>query len=320
MHHKHHATNLMSAVISTSALDAAFAAIYQKRKKDHANSDIWALSRNWAKIRQTLQAQLLAGTYLLSPISAYSTKKGRLTRWSAQDAVVLKALSQIITPHVSQIVGLACCHLKDHGGLKGGVRQVKTNLKDYRYVLKSDVASFYDSMDHQIVLETVKESIKDKRIISLIHQYMNRVEVDHGEHRLIEVGIPKGCPLSPLMGALILKSLDASLSTDGAYVRYMDDWVILTKTRNQLRGVVKKMHRVMKKLKFKLALDKTFIGKISKGFDFLGYRFNHQGLVGLAKTTIQNFNERIAKLYEQGADEVRILQYVRRWVGWCLCV
>ena len=45
------------------------------------------------------------------------------------------------------------------------------------------------------------------------------------------------------MGALILKSLDTSLSTDGAYVRYMDDWVILTKTRNQLRGVVKKMHR-----------------------------------------------------------------------------
>jgi len=49
-----------------------------------------------------------------------------------------------------------------------------------------------------------------------------------------------------------------------------------------------------------------------------GYRFNHQGLVGLASETLQNFSERVAALYEQGADEIRIQQYVRRWVGWCL--
>jgi len=233
---------------------------------------------------------------------------------------VLKALTLILTPQVSNTVGQACFHLKGHGGLKGGVRQLKSFRKDYSYVLKSDVASFNDSMDHQILLDTVKETIKDKRIISLMQLYMNRVEVDHGKHRLIEVGIPKGCPLSPLMGALILKSLDASISTECAYVRYMDDWVILTKTRNQLRRAVKKMHRVMKRLKFKLALNKTFIGKISKGFDFLGYRFNHQGLIGLAKKTIQNFNERVAELYEQGADAICIRQYVHRWIGWCLAV
>jgi len=176
----HHATNPMSDVISTQALDTAFAAIYQKRKDDHANSDIWALSLNWTEIRHTLQTQLLAGTYQLSPIAAYSTKKGRLTRWGAKDAVVLKALSLILTPHVSNTVGKACCHIKGHGGSKGGVRQLKSKIKSFRYVLKSDVASFYDSMDHSILLEAVKETIKDKRIISLIQQYMNRVEVDHG--------------------------------------------------------------------------------------------------------------------------------------------
>jgi len=50
---------------------------------------------------------------------------------------------------------------------------------------------------------------------------------------------------------------------------------------------------------------------------WLGYHFNHRGLVGLARKTIQNFNERIAA---QNASDIRIQQYVRRWVGWRLNV
>lgn len=94
------------------------------------------------------------------------------------------------------------------------------------------------------------------------------------------------------------------------------DWVILTKTREQLRRVVKKMHRMMQDVKFKLALNKTFIGKLSKGFDFLGYHFDADGLLGLASSTIQKAKQRIAELYEQGASNQRIQQYVNRWIGW----
>ncbi len=76
------------------------------------------------------------------------------------------------------------------------------------------------------------------------------------------------------------------------------------------------MHQVMYRLKFKLANDKTFIGKISCGFGFLGYRFNQHGLIGLANKTIDNFKEHIVKLYEQGTGHIRISQYVRRWFAW----
>ena len=99
--------------------------------------------------------------------------------------------------------------------------------------------------------------------------------------------------------------------------RYMDDWVILVKTRSQARRVIKKMHQVMQQLQFELAQDKTFMGRTRKGFDFLGYRFGALGLIGLVTKTIQNFIERIARLYEQGASKTRIGQYVRRWQMWC---
>ena len=61
--------------------------------------------------------------------------------------------------------------------------------------------------------------------------------------------------------------------------------------------------------------DKTFIGRIAKGFDFLGYSFEPKGL-SIAPKTLANFLDRIAQLYEQGADVRRIGQYVRNWLRW----
>ena len=66
------------------------------------------------------------------------------------------------------------------------------------------------------------------------------------------------------------------------------------------------------KLKVEKHPDKTFIGRIAKGFDFLGYSFEPKGL-SLAPKTLANFLKRIAQLYEQGADVRRIGQYVRNW-------
>ena len=65
--------------------------------------------------------------------------------------------------------------------------------------------------------------------------------------------------------------------------------------------------------------DKTFIGKIDKGFDFLGYHFSRAGLT-VARATIEKFVERAFRLYEQDRKEPsgpsRLDTYVERWRGW----
>ena len=60
----------------------------------------------------------------------------------------------------------------------------------------------------------------------------------------------------------------------------------------------------------------TFVGRIEKGFDFLGYQITSAGLAGVARRTAEKFVERITQLYEQGVDTVRIGNYVRRWLAW----
>src|SRR5258708_4472684 len=94
----------------------------------------------------------------------------------------------------------------------------------------------------------------------------------------------------------------------------------LIKTGSALRRVVKKTHSVLQTIKFKLAKDKTFIGKICRGFDFLRYRFGRQGIIGLAAKTIQNFLDRIKTSFmSKGRIQFSPLwRYVKGWKRWCL--
>ena len=126
-----------------------------------------------------------------------------------------------------------------------------------------------------------------------------------------------GCPLSPLMAAIYLKPLDDRMvPLNLFYVRFMDDWLVLAPTRWKLRAAVKCVNGTMAELKVEQHPNKTFVGRISRGFDFLGYRISSAGLIGLATQSVQQTVERINQLYEQGADEIRIGQYVRRWWAW----
>ena len=262
--------------------------------------------------------QLLCGSYQLSIVNIYRNKEGEyFSRWTSKDAVVLKAISLVISEYNLSDGKIKAYHLKGTGGLKGGIRAIRDKVGDYKYAMETDVADFYGSMDHEILFDECKEIIKDKRILRIIRQYMNRLEICDGNYQLITRGICRGCPLSPIMRGIILKSLDKRVNERYGYVRYMDDWVILTKTRGQLREVVKLVHELMARLKFKLAIAKTYIGKISKGFDFLGYRFDSRGIIGLARKTVRNFINKTAKLYEQGATLERIGCYINQWYTWC---
>jgi len=61
--------------------------------------------------------------------------------------------------------------------------------------------------------------------------------------------------------------------------------------------------------------DKTFIGRISRGFEFLGYAFSSSGL-RIARKAVIRFAGRINRLYEYGAGAVRFGEYAQRWWRW----
>ena len=193
--------------------------------------------------------------------------------------------------------------------MKGAVRAAAQGCAVYRFVLKSDVASYYASIDHVILLDLLGEKIDDAGVLDLLGQFLAHLDDVGGELHPVEHGISKGSPLSPLLGAVYLQNLDASLRGHAErhsllYLRFMDDWLLLCHSRRQLRVGVRLMNRTLASLKLQKARDKTFIGKLSKGFDFLGYHLGpwaHRG-VAVAKKTWINHWDKLARLYEQGAS------------------
>jgi RNA-directed DNA polymerase len=86
-------------------------------------------------------------------------------------------------------------------------------------------------------------------------------------------------------------------------------------TRWKLRAAIRVVNETLAELKVEQHPDKTFIGRISRGFDFLGYVFSPTGLE-VAPRAVEHCVERMSQLYERCADLVRIGAYVRCWKRW----
>jgi len=238
--------------------------------------------------------------------------------WSSRDALVLK----LLTLHLAAVlpVSTLCTHVKSHGGLKATVNQVFENEANYRYVIRTDVKAYYASINHHLLIDKLAVCIKDKALLNLLWQYLNRIVERGGLYKAITQGILRGCSLSPLIGEFFLNELDEGFKQDDLfYVRYMDDVLILTQSRWRCRREVKQLNEAFNQLKLEKHPDKTFIGKIEKGFDFLGYHFSPKGLM-IASITCRKFVARWHRLYEQKKthpDRDALLgDYVRRWIRW----
>ena len=313
------ANNLISRISSSTTLDQAFAWLAHKRVDAHFNNPFWQVSSRWSSIRARLRRQLQAGEYHFSPLSQMRLNHDHwVSSWDPVDAIVLKAVSMVLTPLLQQECNLSSAtHLKGQGGLKFAVRAALRFSQRNTFIFKTDIAQYYQSIDHHRLFQQCCEIVKDKRVLSLLWQVMNRVHVCGGVHRLIEnQSIPRGCSLSPLFAALYLLPIDKLARQHQCdYVRYMDDFVFFCNTRGQLRQLIKQVYSVLDELKLTLAASKTYIGRVAKGFNFLGYHISPQQLT-VSVSSWQRFKVKWQLLYEQDAPIARLLQYLKNWSCW----
>ena len=288
----------MEELTSDVVLDKAYAWVCKRRKDYGHNACVWDLRFWWELERESLKRDLRAGVYRFAIMTRYVRESGEeIELWSARDSLVLKALA-LVLGRVLQIPE-SCVHVKGRGGLKGAVRAVRRAVGKNTFVCRTDVRSYYASIDHLKLQSRLADHVGDWRVLSLLWQSMQRSSERGGVMRVHSRGIPLGSPLSPLLGAFFLAEVDRSLEGQCFfYVRYMDDLLVLTKTRWRLRKAVKAINQGFSALGVEKHPDKTFIGRIRKGFDFLGYRFG-EGALGLAGKTVENFKEKCSRLYEQ---------------------
>ena len=145
----------------------------------------------------------------------------------------------------------------------------------YQYCVDLDLEKFFDTVSHSKLIQLLGETIKDGRVISLIHKYLNAgVMVGHKYEDTTE-GVPQGGPLSPILSNIMLTELDRELERRGLpFVRYADDCVIFCKSPRAAERVCESIAKfIERKLFLKVNREKTHVGSVH-GQKFLGYSFN----------------------------------------------
>jgi RNA-directed DNA polymerase len=309
---------LIEQIASDAILDEAYAWLCQRRRDYHANAEIWSFRRNWPAERRRVQHDLLTNSYRFEALDRVGLKDGcSVDIWTSRDALVLKALTLCLTSVLP--VSPSCTHIRGNGGAKAAIRQVASNLDQNGFVLRTDVKSYYASIDHHMLLDRLSAHMTDRAAMNLLCQYLRRSVCAGGNYIDIERGISLGCPLSPLMAAFYLHELDQEFEKSGLfYVRFMDDILILAPTRWKIRKATARVRSALTRLRLDIHPDKTFIGRTSRGFDFLGYHFL-DGVLRAADKTVAKMTETAARLYEQkgrGTKPTPLGQYLTRWAAW----
>ena len=218
--------------------DEAYHWLCQQRKAAPVNACVWDLRWRWPKIRISFYQTVISGHWRLAPMSIQGRGQDAQVMWSAWDALVLKWVALCIQPQLP--VHEACEHVKGRG-VRMSVSGVAKALDDgqYRFVHRTDIRGYYEHILKHQVINQVNQFVADPVHRALIEQYVHyRVEQGGNIHTPTK-GIPRGCALSPLIGASLLRHIDGWFRTfdpeEVYYVRYMDDFLLLTRTRWQLR-------------------------------------------------------------------------------------
>ena len=302
--------------IQLAQLNQAFIDMRQARLNCSHNNSLWPLAHTWSNEQHKLLKAYHQGTYQLSPQTTYAIKDELISQFDAKDSVLFRAIATQIKEQLSAKFANTIMHLKGHGSIKGVLRHISALLPQFNYFYKTDVTSFYQSINAQVCMAKAAVFIKDKRILNILAQLFDRIEWCSGEYLTHNKGIPKGCPLSPLIGALYLNDLAKRFKKSKVkIIIYMDDILILSRTQWQLINARRTLYKELRKLKLTTRPEKTDVGLIQKGFNFLGYRITREGL-SLSRISLSRLRERVRQLYEQTKCQTRLAAYLTRFYNW----
>jgi group II intron reverse transcriptase/maturase len=144
----------------------------------------------------------------------------------------------------------------------------------YKQVVDIDLEKFFDTVNQSKLIEVLSRTIKDGRVVSLVHKYLNAGVVENHKFKKRKTGVPQGGPLSPLLSNILLNELDKELESGGhRFVRYAYDLLIFTKSKRSAQRVLRSITRFTEeKLYLKVNKEKTQVAYVSR-IKFLGYGF-----------------------------------------------
>jgi RNA-directed DNA polymerase len=205
-----------------------------------------------------------------------SSEKRPLGIPTVRDRVVQTALRNVIEPIFDATFAEHSYGFRPGRGCHHALEHVEQLLNaGFAYVVDADLKSYFDTINHQKLLNRIHEKVSDSRILKLIEMFLQQGIMDGLESWTPEQGSPQGAVISPLLANIYLNPLDHLMAGAGyAMVRYADDFVILCRTREDAERALETVRQWVVANDLTLHPTKTrIVDARTEIFDFLGYRF-----------------------------------------------
>jgi group II intron reverse transcriptase/maturase len=321
---------LLEFIVSPSNLNTAYRQV--KRNKGSGGIDkmeVESLKDYLVEHKDELVAAIQKGKYCPNPVRRVEIpkengSKRQLGIPTVVDRVIQQAIAQVLTPIYEPQFSPYSYGFRPKRNAHQALRQCQNYITEgYSYAVDIDLEKFFDKVNHSKLIEVLSGRIKDGRVISLIHKYLNAGVVVKHKFEPSQQGVPQGGPLSPLLSNIMLNELDRELEARGhKFVRYADDMVILCKSKRSGQRILESITRFIEgKLFLRVNREKSKVCYIRE-VKFLGYSFykyKGKGRLRIHPKSVQKMKAKIKELTSRsnGWGNERRKEALRRYItGW----
>ena len=268
---------------------------------------------------EALRLELLSNIYKPRPLKTFiirDPKTRKIKKSYFKDRIVHHAICNILEPiFEKRFIYDSFANRKGKGNLNAVKRFDKFKLKVSKnntrncHVFKADIKHYFDTVNHNILINILRKKVNDEKLISLISKVL--------KNNSDTVGMPLGNMTSQFFANVYLNELDQFIKHKlkvKYYIRYVDDFVILHNNKDILESYKGRINVFLKeKLQLEIHPNKSKILFLRKGISFLGFRnFPYHRL--LRKANILNMKRKIAEITQKNYDS--LCEFLEGWMAY----
>ena len=246
------------------------------------------------------------------------------------DRIIQQATAQELTPIFEPQFYENSYGYRPGKSAQMAIQKVKEYAEQgYKYAVEIDLSKYFDTLNHDLLMNRMREQVKDKRVIELVKRYLKSGVMEKGMSVKTHEGSPQGGPLSPLLANIYLNKFDWEMSRRGVpVIRYADDIVLLCKSERAGQRLLESSRRILEgKLKLRMNVEKSKVVSVTaiRNFKFLGFALGrgkngyfiraHAKSLKKAKQKLKGLTSR-----SQGRNVRVVIQrvnfFTRGWLGY----
>ena len=327
---------LLEAILYKDNLNRAYKRV--KANKGAAGVDGMTIEEALPYLKghqQELINRILRGKYTPSPVRRVEIPKPdggvrKLGIPTVEDRTIQQAIIQQLVPIYEPLFAEDSFGYRPNRSAKDAITKVKEYAEQgYTFAVTLDLSKYFDTLNHEILINLLRRDIKDERVVQLIKRYLKSGVMENGVDMETEEGSPQGGNLSPLLANIYLNEFDQEYQKRGVLcIRYADDIVLLAKSKRASERLLENSRKYLEE-KLKLTVNREKSRTVSvfaiRNFKFLGFALGRNGngiYIRVHPKSWKKFKSKLKDLSSRRSVQrikpslERIKVYARGWLNY----